>query len=251
MIRLAQAKDFKHLKPHNEAAVRILALAASYGVECKFIRFWCDSDRQLFIAAMDSHAVISVDVNIDFNELYIFLSMQQDIKSVRTSRFAAQKLAAAGGWKYKSGIVMTAGKELQSPVLKPISLTPRDVYPLLKACFDTGLPEFDTWYVDVSHRLRRGLCRMVGFCIDSVPVACAMTTAECENAAVIGGVATLPRARGRGFASANVLTQTHQLLGEKKKVFLSPKNDAAYKLYFKIGFVRCGEWADMILTERI
>ncbi len=250
MIRLAQAKDFNCLKPDSEAAVRILGLAASYGVECRFAHFWCDDDRQLFIAAMDSHAVISADAGTDFYELNLFLSMHRDIKSVRTSRFVAQELALAGGWKYKTGIVMTPEKELCTPALKPLNLAPRDVYSLLKACFDTGLPEFDAWYVDVSHRLRRGLCRMIGFCIDSVPSACAMTTAECENAAVIGGVATLPCARGRGFASANILTLTNQLLDEGKKVFLSPKNDAAYKLYLKLGFAQCGEWAEIILTER-
>ena len=101
--------------------------------------------------------------------------------------------------------------------------SPRELYPLLSACFSEGLPSFDGWYADVSHRLRHGCCRIAVVHENGRPVACAMTTAEGGGAALIGAVATHPDFRGRGYASACVAYLTALLQQERRQVFLSPR----------------------------
>ena len=100
-------------------------------------------------------------------------------------------------------------------------------------------------YADVHHRLRHGLCRLAAVETDGGVAACAMTTAECAGGAVIGAVATLPDYRGRGYASACVSTLAASLQKEGRRIYLSPKNAGAQRLYAGLGFVPCGEWGTL------
>ena len=63
--------------------------------------------------------------------------------------------------------------------------------------------------------------------------------------AVIGAVATLPDYRGRGYASACVSTLAASLQKEGRRIYLSPKNAGAQRLYAGLGFVPCGEWGTL------
>lgn len=101
--------------------------------------------------------------------------------------------------------------------------SPRSVYPLLAQCFEDGLSAFDSWYVDVSHRLRHGCCHMVVLSDAQGPAATAMTVAECHGAALLGAVATRPDCRSRGYASACVSTLAHTMLAKGKAVWICPK----------------------------
>lgn len=247
MIRLAKAQDFESFVPDSEGAVRILGLIAAYGADRPFIRCWCvlcGAEIAGFVSLLDGAATLTMRDGGVTEELAAFLGMQPEIQSVRTSGAAARTLAAFGGWSVETGSVMTPGGQQKEPEQRPEELSAREVYPVLKNCF-TELPPFESWYADVSHRVRHGCCRIVGFREEGKPVACAMTTAECQNAAVIGGVATLPEGRGKGYASANVLTLARTLQGEGKRVFLSPKNEHARALYVGLGFVECGQWGSL------
>ncbi len=248
MIRIAKAEDLAFLHPESEAAVRIMGLVAAYGTDQPFIRLWCDSERRAFISLMDGYAVLEAADDADFEELAVFLDMQTEITGIRTSLKTARKINVFTGWTIQHESVMTSGPDLKAPDLKPAQLTPREVYPLLQKCFDDGLPPFESWYVDVSHRIRHGCCRVIGFRHDGFPVSCAMTISECRSAAIIGAVATIESGRGRGYASANVLTLTHHLIQEGKKVLLSPKNWNAHQLYLRLGFIECGSWGNLYKT---
>lgn len=250
MIRLAGNEDLEVLRPDSEAAVRILGLYTAYGISAKFLRFWCDPNRQVFISLLDGTASVAITDDADVEETAAFLKMQPEIRNIRTSGKAAKEITGYGGWTLESGSVMTTDAGLQTSALKPEELSPREVYPLLASCFENGLPPFDSWYVDVSHRIRHGCCRIYGFRHDGKPVSCAMTTSECCSAAVIGGVATLQEARGRGYASSIVLTLAEKLMNEGKAVFLSPKNDPARLLYSRLGFRECGGWGNLKKSER-
>jgi predicted GNAT family acetyltransferase len=245
----------KRLTPNTEAAVRIRGLETAYGVHQEFLHVWCLCDDKTtwgYLSLLDTAATLEVkkspfedDESPVMEELTVFLSMQTAIQTVRTSARTAKALAKKGGWLCETGIVMTPGAELDTASLVPTDLTVRETYPLLEACFQDGLPPFSSWYTDVSHRVRHGCSRIAGFRDGERSVACAMTTAECDGAALIGAVATLPEGRGKGYASANVLTLAHRLLGEEKRVFLSPKNEHARALYERIGFVECGRWGSL------
>lgn len=250
MIRKALESDVERLVPDTEGAARLRALVDAYGLERPFLRIWTDG-KGGFASLMDGAAVLSLPRGLD-EEWRLFLAMQLEVKSVRGTAEDARRLADTGEWTVSAGAVTAPGSMLGDPETTTETLSPREVFPILTACFGKeALPSFDAWYTDVSHRVRRRLCRLTGVREAGEPVACAMTVAECGaapcepaygGAAVIGAVATLPAARGRGYASACVLTLTRQLMGEGRRVFLSPKNGRAFQLYAGLGFVPCGEW---------
>ncbi len=249
MIRQAVREDVDALAPDSEGAVKLLGLLRAYGFEQPFVRLWCVTQQGQadgWISLLDGAAtvVLRPDAAVS-EELAAFLCMQPEIRSVRTSDEVARKLAAYGGWTLETGVVMTPGRELQQPTVQPEILSPRECYPVLSACFGECMPPFEAWYVDVSHRVRHGCCRIVGLREQGSPYACAMTTAECDGGALIGAVATLPQGRGKGAASANVLTLAHSLMNEGRRVYLSPKNEHAHALYTRIGFEDCGGWGSL------
>lgn len=250
MIRQAKEVDFTTLPAYTEAGARILGLAAAYGTKQSFVHFWCAEEQDkitAWISLLDGAATLAAvtDDEETLAEIALFLSMHPEVNTLRTSEQAGQAVASLCGWPMECGAVMTPGEKLTAPSRQPQTLSPRQAYPLLADCFEGGLPPFESWYVDVSHRMRHSCCRLVGFEENGEAVACAMTTAECSRSALIGAVATAPQARGRGYASANVLSLAHALLAEGKTVLLSPKNEAARALYERIGFVACGQWASL------
>ncbi len=253
MIREATGEDLKMLIPDNEAAVRIRALADTYGPGLPFLRLWCDGEGG-FVSLMDGAMTLSLPRGLNA-EWAAFAAMQPEVVSIRTDGNTARLFAASGGWRVETGAVTAPGPALLSPEKEPEPLTPREAYPVLETCFAGSLPPFSAWYVDVSHRVRHARCRLVGFKEEGAPVSSAMTVAECGpapcepvaygGAALIGAVATLPAGRGKGYASAAVLALARDLLAEGRRVFLSPKNAQAHALYARIGFVDAGEWGTL------
>ncbi len=253
MIREAAQEDWNRLIPDTEAAVRIRALAEAYGLDLPFLQLWSDGEGG-FASLMDGAMTLSLPRGLN-DEWAAFVSMQPEAASVRTDGKTARALAALGDWSVETGAVMAPGPALAAPEREPEALSPREAYPVLAACFAGALPPFSPWYVDVSHRVRHGLCRLAGFREGGAAVSTAMTVAECAaapcepapcgGAALIGAVATLPAGRGKGYASSAVLSLARCLLAEGKRVFLSPKNAHAHALYARIGFADAGEWGSL------
>lgn len=232
----------------TEAAVRLRALLHTYGADRPFLPFYQGEDGAV-CALLDGTAVWLPGAGGGFEEMALFLTMQPEVHTARTSGDAARMLSKqwgvpahvgavmtparrfcpledggkTGGWQRMDGARGadvaenaggagepgaargpegpgdaggagkrgTAGKpgisgEMGGAPLSPempdsvlVSPTPREVYPLLCACFGDTLPPFESWYADVSHRLRHGHCRLVGIRAGETLAACAMTTAEC------------------------------------------------------------------------
>ena len=80
--------------------------------------------------------------------------------------------------------------------------------------------------------------------IDGQIVAKAEGTAVRPHAALIGGVYTIPAARGMGHATACVAALCGHLLDEVETIALTaePGNPAAYRMYMRIGFTKAGDW---------
>ena len=121
--------------------------------------------------------------------------------------------------------------------------SPRDMYPVLSAVFTENLPPFDSWYVDVSHRVRHGLCHVAGIRRGEELAAVAMTVAETGNGAVLGSVATMPAYRRQGLSTACIgsLIAAVQDENPEKTIWIIPKTDYAENFYRKLGFFACGE----------
>ncbi len=244
MIQTATPKSFDQYIPRSEAGGRILSLVQMYGVEQPFLRFW-RGEYGSAISLMDGHAVMEVRQE-ERDELFIFLTMQPEIRSVRTDEDSARLLAAL--WprsRLTSGLIMTPETTPVPPGGAVFVTSPRDLYPVLQAGFGEGLPPFDAWYADVSHRMRHGGCRAAVVREGETLVSCAMTVAEWTGGAVMGAVATRPECRGKGYASACVIALTDVLRSEGRRIYLCPKNEGAQRLYQRLGFVGCGRWGEL------
>lgn len=252
MIREAGKVELNRLLPDREAAVRIRALWEAYGSDLSFLRFW-SGDRGEQIALMDGQAVLVCDTassGQENDELLCFLAMQPEIHSIRTDAQTAEWLFKHLGGQLETGVVMQPSGKLTAVSAAVRSFTERETYPLLEQVFGNSVPPFEAWYVDVSHRRRHGLCRLVGIEERGEAADVAMTVAECTGHALIGAVATAPMFRGKGYASACVSTLTHCLQNEGKQVWLSPKNEKAKHLYERLGFITVGGWGSLRLNTR-
>lgn len=227
--------------PPTEAAVRIETLHAAYA-GTSVVRCFGDG-RGGVLCLMDGHAVLSVGEMTP--EWALFIAMQPEILTVRTSAPAARVLGQAADCAVTCGEVLCAPQGLQSK-LPTDSASPREVYPVLQAGFGEAAPAFEPWYADVMLRLRRDLCRIVCVREGNTPVATAMTVAQGAHTALIGAVATHPDYRRRGYAGACVSALTQALQAQGKRVLLSPKNAAAAAVYAELGFTVCGTWGSAV-----
>ena len=222
----------------SEASLRQCGQYAAYGADRPFLRFYQDDCRNQ-LSVLDGNATLHV--NGDSCEMRLMMTMDPSIQGVRTDAATAAILAREWSVSFETEAVMQAPLvETPSSLVRDISL--REMYPVLSEGFQGGLPPFNAWYADAHHRFRRNLCRAVAVYDEEAPVAVAMTVAECDSAALIGAVTTLPQARGKGYASACVLALSHRLQQMNKTVLLSPKNPYAHALYERIGFTTVGEW---------
>ena len=237
MIATATA-DWRPERFEGEAAVKIGALVAAYGLDAPFLRVYT-GDGAVF-AIMDGDAVLWGDSE----EARLFLTMDPAVRRVRTDENNAQALAEMWQTEAVCGNVMTpqAAMTRSDEVER---LTPQEYWDVIAPVFADSLPPFDAWYTDVSHRVRHGLCRLMGIRRDGKPVAAAMTTAEDGDRLLIGAVATLPDYRGQGLAGRLVTTLAAIGQQEAKHVLLSPKNEGAERLYTRLGFTVCGRYGQV------
>lgn len=120
-----------------------------------------------------------------------------------------------------------------------------DVYPLLKAEF-TNMASlgFNDWYCDVSLKIRRGLGFMYAVYEGGTLCACAGVNYRNDNTAVIGSVVTAPAHRGRGLAATLVNAATARVLAAGLIPQIVCQNEAAMRLYKKIGYVPTEEYTE-------
>ena len=246
MIRLLTATDSLPPLPPSEAAVKIGGWWTAYGADRPFVRFW-QTEEGGVLACMGDTALAAIP-DADYEEAALFLSMQPDLRQLRSDPAFVEAFSLYRSGEITRGTVMewTGERPVIESVETPSSQT---VYDLLTLVFGEALPNFEDWYVDMSHRLRHGCGRMAGITVDGSLAAIAMTTAESETDGLIGGVATHPDHRGKGYAHRCVMALVAGLQEDGKRVWLSPKNEYAHALYTHWGFTPSGEWAQMIWKD--
>ncbi len=77
--------------------------------------------------------------------------------------------------------------------------------------------------------------------------SCALLNVEGNDAGLIGGVYTLPEARGRGYAAACTAALSMDLQQDGKLPCLFYENPIAGRVYRRLGFEEAGPWAVLYL----
>ncbi len=120
--------------------------------------------------------------------------------------------------------------------------SPRDIYKILE--FNNGqsiqLGNFDSWYVDISHRLRHEYCHAVILKYNNKSIGCAMTLSEYNNTAIIGGVSIIPEMQGKGFGK--IIMNTLQNYIKAKHIFVLVNNKNNTGFYFNLGYKPYGRF---------
>lgn len=241
MIRLIET--IPPLTDDGVTSCRIKALWECYGA-VPFIRFY-HGENGSAAAIFDGQAIATV-AETDVEEWAWFLSMQPDVTAVLSDPITAEAVAAAWDTTAKRYPVMHYTADVA--VTETLdNASPRELYAFLEPIFP-GLAPFDTWYPDVCYRSRHGFFRNVAMRDGGAVVSTAMTTAEWQDGALIGGVATAPTHRRQGLAGACVRALAGELKQEGRQVYICPKNEGAMRLYSELGFTACGEIAQV---ERI
>lgn len=246
MICLVEAEDrtLREFCRGSAFGCRILTAAGCYP-SAPFAAFWLQWDDNGRICAAVSR--LEGDGTVCGGESSA--EQRQELTAFVQSLGMRSVLAPAGVFPPEharsSGTVMRFFGD-STPAIAAAEPAPsvRELFALFSRCRGDGF-DFsgdDAAYVDLSHRLRHGFCRTVGVRRpDGELCAAAMTVAESETEAVVGGVCTLPEHRGKGFAPAAVRSLCTALKNENKNIFLFAGRERI-PFYGRLGFTCCGGW---------
>lgn len=240
MIRIATDSDFPQAVD-CECALRICALNRAYGCANSFLRFYTDGEGSM-LSLMDGVGVLYCPNGVN-EEWIVYLAMNPEIHTIHCSGQNAKAILSTGMWSATNGVVMKYdGGSVQEP--QGICTDPYlpTVYELLKEHF-AGIPSFDAWYPDASHRVRHQLCHVASIIDGDKVVSSAMTVAESEDAALLGQVVTHPDYRRRGMAAKCLKSLMFRC--KAKTLYILPVDNYAQQLYEKLGFSVCGDWAEL------
>lgn len=239
MIRSACEQDMHDLSV-SEAAIRIAAAYETYGVDARFLQLFADESRTR-MSLMDGVAVLHAPDGVN-EEWLCFISMQPDVRVVRTDAASAEMIAKQWHAAFKAGDFMSYYGDHTVTSIQPDDVRFEDLYTFLSDYFT--LPAFENWYVDVSHRVRHGCCHIASVVRDGQIACNAMSVAETTSDVLLGAVATHPQWRRQGLAAA-CIGYLIDRLADTRRVHISPVDDRARRLYEKIGFSVTGSWGEV------
>lgn len=221
---------------------RLLSLFTAYAEYPQIARFFT-GEQGAVIGIFEDKAFVICPKD-DWEEVTLFLTMNTEIRTVfSTDEFLTVLLKKWGTATLAELPVMRCEKKLCATG-KTVSVSPREIYPLLSTAFPQ-FPTFETWYLDVSFRLRHQVCHVAAVKENNITVSSAMTVAEWDTGGLLGAVATAESHRRRGLAATCVSALTEQLQQQGKAVYICPKNATAQRLYESLGFVVCDKWLSL------
>ncbi len=242
MIRAAIEQDFANL-PINECTTRILGLKNAYGLSVSFLRFYADGEGSI-ASVIDGFCVFHSPAR-PTEEWLTFLRIVPDVQCIHTNEITCELIVKSFGLSAEKGLVMRLEKAQGSVIALETPQLQQLYYTLLQDVFSAVIPPFEGWYVDISHRVRHGVCHIAVKQVDGRPVSCAMTVAETDTAALVGYVATKASYRGRGYASDCINTLLRAL--PQSTVYISPNSMQAKTIYEKCGFSADAQWMEIRL----
>ena len=244
MISVAHESDFPNTAT-NEVLVRICGLRLTYGKDTPFIHYYSDGEGSL-LAIMDGVGLFYADELND--EWSAFLAMNPDLHAIHCSKSIGEALMKTEQWHGRVGDVMRYSGEIPSGIDDIVCTTPHlpTVYSLLKDHFP-GISPFNSWYPDVSHRIRHGNSHISAIMDGENVISTTITVAETDDAAILGQVATHPDFRCRGLAGKCIKSTISQC--KDKALYILPVDEIAKKLYAKLGFDTVDGWAELERTH--
>lgn len=188
----------EYLQKPNPYACRILSQLLAYGTGERFSEHWVQLEDNKPIAVISRiNGNMTTFCETANDELLEF------IKAVGYNTILADRKLFPQYWSGE--VLMKFVRQADIEFSDSIDFNPtiREVYAILERCRGAGfdVPDFDSFYPDMSHKVRHGLARIFALRVNGQAVSCCMTSAETDSCAIISGVACLPEFRCRGYAS--------------------------------------------------
>jgi hypothetical protein len=117
----------------------------------------------------------------------------------------------------------------------------KKVYSILTSRKELTLPEFNSWYVDISHQVRHETMLVSTVLFNKIPAAAAVASAITDKAVFLSGVTSLPQFSGRGLGMLAVKSLLSNEKIKNKKVFAFRRAETE-KFYSKLKFNKTGEF---------
>lgn len=215
-------------------SIRILSLLKAYGTSYDFASFYKQIDDNgnitAIISRLDSDLTISY-LNADHTEL---------IEFIEVIGYSSCLCNGLNGYcrQCDEGMIMKTIKKAEMS----ITYVEIDEYPKLMDLFDFDNYEsaqFESWYVDVSHRIRHNCAKAYALKVNDEIISSAIFSSIYNNNAILTSVQTQPEFRRMGYGSMLV----SEMIGDiKGTVYLMREKDKNESFYKKLGFENTGIW---------
>lgn len=220
--------------------------AAYYGKQYDFLNFWIQKDvngRGICVLCRYYSTLIICGVTENLKEIIDFIKMLQpsDILCDESFDLFPFMLCSKGEtMKFCNNSVQYSDCfdiiKIGSDMKKL-----REIYALLNEDGKNVLPDFEGYFLDISHRIRHGASDVYAvFNGSGQIIATAAIVAKTDDCAVVGCVATHPAYRKKGIATNIVGKITDNMLKSGREVFLHREREI--KLYEFLGYKTTGEW---------
>ncbi len=236
MIRLLTRWDeaLDRLCEQSLFGTRIAGHVRAYGLNRAFFQVW-QAGEACLLSRLDGELTL-LGTPQDPNELLLFLSYIEG-QTLLCGEGLALPMAEEG-----TVLSLETAPKIHSLDAPALPCGAREAYEVLVQCGGVVLPpDWESFYLDTSHRLRHGCGRIRGVQAGGRWAAVALTGAEIPGAAVVSGVAVLPGYRGKGLGQALVSHLVRELAVEGKRVYLLCSDRLAV-FYRRIGFQDAGRF---------
>lgn len=214
--------------------VRIMSLMKAYGFEYDFAVFYrqvLNNAVTAVISKLDGDFTVCANDDADFAEIEEFCKIIGYNSLLCDDRLLSER-------HFTFGHIMQSVKKVELHK----NYTEIDKYPKLMELFnflDYSSADFESWYVDVSHRIRHGCACAYSLNFDKQIVSSAMLSSIFNDRAILSAVRTEDEYRGLGFGSTLVSEIICDFNG---KVYLMRDEDKNEQFYKRLGFENCGNW---------
>ena len=232
--KIENPNEIKNFDNTDIYSIRILSLLEAYGTSYDFASFYKqindNGNITAILSKLDNDLTISY-INANHDELIEFIEIIGYTSCLCNGLDGYRR-------KYDEGIIMKTVKksEISMPYVEI------DEYPKLMDLFNFenyDSTQFESWYVDVSHRIRHNCAKAYALKVNDEIVSSAIFSSIYNDDAILTSVQTQPEFRRIGYGSKLV----SEMIGDiKGSVYLMRETDKNEEFYKKLGFENKGSW---------
>lgn len=235
---IEKTDNIDKLNPYNKNSiftVRILSLAQAYGFTYDFASFYTQRDDDgnitAVISRLDNDYTLCTFDNADKLELAQFFRTIGYTSVLSDENFNIDN-------NFVEGEIMVSDKRIE----RCIPYAQIDRYPKLTELFnfiDYDKIDFESWYVDISHRIRHNCAKAYALSVNDEIISSGIFSSIYCDDAILSAVLTLPKFRNMGYASTLISEMASDIKG---KIYLMRESDKNEKFYLGLGFINNGKW---------